>query len=44
VDLSIIQASLRAGIEPRGIRVGPFLVAFDPHTDNPFRNYAIPDD
>ena len=44
MDLSAIQACLRAGIESRAIRVGPFLVAFDPHTDNPFRNYAIPDD
>ena len=44
MELSTIQSCLRAGIEPRAIRVGPFLVAFDPHTDNPFRNYAIPDD
>jgi GNAT superfamily N-acetyltransferase len=25
-------------------RVGPFTATFDPHTTNPFLNYAIPDD
>jgi GNAT superfamily N-acetyltransferase len=44
VDPTTIQTSLRAGIQPRAVRLGPFLVLFDPHTDSPFRNYAIPDD
>lgn len=30
----------RAGAE----RVGPFVAAYDPHSDNLFRNYALPDD
>jgi ribosomal protein S18 acetylase RimI-like enzyme len=44
MDLSIIQARLRATVQSRGTRVGPFLIMFDAHADNPFRNYAIPDD
>lgn len=41
--LSEIQASLRAGIAGRASQVGPFLVALDPDTANPYRNYAVPD-
>ena len=40
----MIQAALRASIENRAVRVGPFLITFNPRSDNPFRNYAIPDD
>ncbi|TDP96190.1 GNAT family N-acetyltransferase [Labedaea rhizosphaerae] len=40
----MIQAALRASIEGRSVRVGPFLVVFNERSDNPFRNYAIPDD
>jgi ribosomal protein S18 acetylase RimI-like enzyme len=39
-----IQASLRASVGSRAHRVGPFLLTYDPDTDNPGRNYAIPDD
>lgn len=41
-----IQTYLRAaaGLRRGAERVGPFLGAFDPHSDNPYRNYAIPDD
>jgi ribosomal protein S18 acetylase RimI-like enzyme len=39
-----IQSSLRAGIARRAKQVGPFLAHFDEHSDNPFRNYAVPDD
>lgn len=42
--LSEIQSCLRAGIAHRAQRVGPFLIHFDSHSDNPFRNYAVPDD
>ena len=38
-----IQSSLRKSILNGAERVGPFLVRFDDHTDNPFSNYAIPD-
>lgn len=41
--LSEIQSSLRAGIAGRASQVGPFLVALDPDTANPYRNYAVPD-
>jgi ribosomal protein S18 acetylase RimI-like enzyme len=43
---TMLQASLRNAlrsshdVEP----VGPFLAAFDPDSDSPFRNYAVPDD
>lgn len=40
----MIQAALRASIEDRSVRVGPFQVVFNERSDNPFRNYAIPDD
>jgi GNAT superfamily N-acetyltransferase len=39
-----IQACLRAGIEDRATTVGPFLVLINPHSDNAFRNYAVPVD
>jgi hypothetical protein len=41
----MLQQSLRAAL--RGRRdiepVGPFLAAFDPDSDSPFRNYAVPE-
>lgn len=40
----MIQDALRASIEGRSVRVGPFQVVFNERSDNPFRNYAIPDD
>lgn len=40
---SAIQSSLRAGISRAAVRVGPFLALFDANDDNPFRNYAVPD-
>ena len=42
--LSVIQRALRASIEGRAERLGPFVVRYDDHNDNPFLNYAIPDD
>jgi GNAT superfamily N-acetyltransferase len=42
--LTDIQAHLRASIATNAERVGPFLITFDPDTDNLYRNYAIPDD
>ena len=41
-----IQGYLRAlAARRRGAeRIGPFLAAYDSHSDNPYRNYAIPDD
>lgn len=43
---SAIQSYLRtlAGRRRDAERVGPFVAAFDPTSDNPFRNYALPDD
>lgn len=44
--LTRIQQYLRA-VTPIGReheRVGPFLATFDPHSDNPYLNYAMPDD
>jgi ribosomal protein S18 acetylase RimI-like enzyme len=44
--LSRIQQYLRA-VAPIGReheQVGPFLATFNPHSDNPFLNYALPDD
>lgn len=40
----MIQSALRASIAGRSVRVGPFQVVFNERSDNPFRNYAIPDD
>lgn len=41
-----IQGYLRAMAERRqeSERVGPFIAAYDAHSDNLYRNYAIPDD
>jgi len=41
-----IQAYLRvlAGRRPEVARIGPFLATFDRHSDNLYRNYAIPDE
>lgn len=40
-----IQNYLRATIErSENQRIGPFLAGFDGGTDNPYRNYAVPDD
>jgi ribosomal protein S18 acetylase RimI-like enzyme len=49
VDLTIdrrVQAHLRAAARrARAVeQVGPFLASFDHDSDNPFLNYAIPDD
>jgi ribosomal protein S18 acetylase RimI-like enzyme len=44
--LTRIQQYLRA-VAPIGReheQVGPFLATFNPHNDNPFLNYALPDD
>jgi GNAT superfamily N-acetyltransferase len=42
--LSVVQRALRASIEGRAERLGLFVARFDDHNDNPFLNYAIPDD
>src|SRR5919201_3899461 len=45
-DLHRIQAYLRVAA-PRGRdheKIGPFLATFNRDTDNPYVNYAIPDD
>lgn len=39
-----IQEHLRASVGPDAPRVGPFRLTYAADTDNPFRNYAIPDD
>jgi ribosomal protein S18 acetylase RimI-like enzyme len=40
-----IQSYLRASVAHRDTeQVGPFLATFDRHSDNPFLNYAIPED
>jgi ribosomal protein S18 acetylase RimI-like enzyme len=43
---AMLQASLRGALlrRPDVVSVGPFTVAFDPDSDSPFRNYAVPDD
>jgi ribosomal protein S18 acetylase RimI-like enzyme len=43
---TMLQASLRTALRDRPDveSIGPFLAAFDPDTDSPFRNYAVPDD
>jgi len=41
---SLIAAHMRAAAARRpGSRVGPFTVGLDPHTDDPMRNFAVPD-
>ncbi|WP_367131252.1 GNAT family N-acetyltransferase [Saccharothrix sp. HUAS TT1] len=42
--LTRIQSALRDAISADAERVGPFLVRFDAHSDNPFMNYAVPDE
>lgn len=44
MDLRDIQSCLRAGIESRAAKVGPFLVLVSSGSDNPFGNYAVPVD
>jgi GNAT superfamily N-acetyltransferase len=44
MDLRDVQSCLRAGIESRAVKVGPFLVLFNKGSDNPFSNYAVPVD
>jgi GNAT superfamily N-acetyltransferase len=44
MDLRDIQSCLRAVIESRATKVGPFLVLLSDGSDNPFTNYAIPVD
>ena len=41
---ALIAAHMRAAVGSRpGGRTGPFTIGLDPHTDNPMRNYAVPD-
>lgn len=42
--LNLIQDALRDAIRADAVRVGPFLIRFDEHSDNPFMNYAVPDE
>jgi GNAT superfamily N-acetyltransferase len=42
---ALIAAYMRAAAGPRrGGRIGPFTVGLDAHSDDPFRNFAVPDD
>jgi GNAT superfamily N-acetyltransferase len=41
---ALIAARMRAAVGRRsGGRAGPFTVGLDPHSDDPMRNYAVPD-
>jgi GNAT superfamily N-acetyltransferase len=41
---ALIAAHMRAAVGSRpGGRTGPFTIGLDPHTDDPMRNYAVPD-
>ena len=41
---ALIAAHIRAAVSSRpGSRTGPFTVGLDPHSDDPMRNYAVPD-
>jgi ribosomal protein S18 acetylase RimI-like enzyme len=41
---ALIAARMRAAASRRsGGRAGPFTVGLDPHSDDPMRNYAVPD-
>jgi ribosomal protein S18 acetylase RimI-like enzyme len=41
---ALIAARMRAAASGRsGGRVGPFTIGLDPHSDDPMRNYAVPD-
>jgi GNAT superfamily N-acetyltransferase len=44
--VSALQAHIRraAAAGRTTERVGPFLATFSPHSDNPYLNYAVPDD
>jgi predicted N-acetyltransferase YhbS len=42
---ALLAAYMRAAAGRRpGSRVGPFAVGLDAHSDNPFRNFAVPDE
>lgn len=41
---ALIAAHMRAAASRRpGGRTGPFLIGLDAHSDDPMRNYAVPD-
>ena len=41
---ALIAAYMRAAAGSRpGSRTGPFTAGLDPHSDDPMRNYAVPD-
>jgi hypothetical protein len=40
---ALIAAHMRAAASSRGGRTGPFIIGLDQHTDEPMRNYAVPD-
>jgi|SRR5208282_4196771 len=41
---ALIAAYMRAAASsPPGVRTGPFTVGLDAHSDDPMRNYAVPD-
>ncbi|QIS23286.1 GNAT family N-acetyltransferase [Nocardia terpenica] len=41
----LVARHVRAAVTQRAHeRIGPFLAAFDSHSANPWRNYAVPDD
>jgi ribosomal protein S18 acetylase RimI-like enzyme len=41
---ALIAARMRAAVRSRsGGRTGPFTIGLDPHSDDPMRNYAVPD-
>jgi ribosomal protein S18 acetylase RimI-like enzyme len=41
---ALIAAHMRGAVSARaGGRAGPFTIGLDPHTDDPMRNYAVPD-
>lgn len=41
---ALIAAYMRAAASRRpGGRTGPFTIGLDAHSDNPMRNYAVPD-
>ena len=42
---ALIAAHIRAAVSSRpGGRTGPFLIGLDAHSDDPMRNYAVPDE
>jgi len=38
-----VPALIAAYMRASGIRTGPFTVGLDAHSDDPMRNYAVPD-